>query len=156
MDQRISMITLGVADLDRAAGFYNAMGWRMADESQEGIVFFQLPGMLLGLFPMGELAKDQGRPDAALGVGGVTIALNMPDRAGVDRVYAEALAAGAGPLKAPEEVFWGGYSGYFADPDGHPWEIAHNPFAPLSADGTWTLPSEQGAPKGQSTEGSGQ
>ena len=104
MDQRISMITLGVADLDRSSAFYTAMGWRMADESQEGIVFYQMPGMLLGLFPMAELAKDQGRPGASLGVGGATMAHNMPDRAGVDRVYAEALAAGATPLKAPEQA----------------------------------------------------
>ena len=154
MDQRVSMITLGVADLDRSSAFYAAMGWQMADESQEGIVFYQMPGMLLGLFPMAELAKDQGRAGASLGVGGATLAHNMPDPAGVDRVYAEALSAGATPLKAPEKVFWGGYSGYFADPDGHPWEVAHNPFAPLADDGTWTLPSQQGASGEQNAEGS--
>lgn len=143
MEQRLSLVTLGVADLGRAAAFYEALGWRRAAESQPGIVFFQLQGMVLGLFPLDELAKDQGRPGAPLGTGAVTLAHNLASREEVDEAYAAALAAGATPLKAPEEVFWGGYSGYAADPDGHPWEFAHNPFAPLASDGTLTLPSEQ-------------
>ena len=142
MEQRVSLITLGVADLARAEAFYAALGWRKAAESQEGIAFYQLPGLVLGLFPLAELAKDQGRPDAALGTGAVTLAHNLNSRAEVDATFADAIAAGATSLKQPEEAFWGGYSGYFADPDGHPWEIAHNPLAPLSADGTLTLPSE--------------
>ena len=142
MDQRITMVTLGVADLERAGAFYSALGWRKAEESQPGITFYQCPGMLLGLFPLDELAKDQGREGAELGFGAVNLAQNQSDRETVDGVFAAALAAGATELKAPHEVFWGGYSGYFADPDGHPWEIAHNPFAPLSEDGTLTLPSE--------------
>lgn len=142
MDQRISMVTLGVADLARAGAFYEALGWRKADESQPGITFYQCPGMLMGLFPLDELAKDQGRPGAKLGFGAMNLAQNQPDREAVDAVFAAAITAGATALKEPEEVFWGGYSGYFADPDGHAWEIAHNPFAPMSADGTLTLPSE--------------
>lgn len=142
MEQRITMVILGVADLERAGAFYAALGWRKAEESQPGITFYQCPGMLLGLFPLTELAKDQGREGAVLGFGAMNLAQNQPDRETVDAVFAEALAAGATALKAPHEVFWGGYSGYFADPDGHPWEIAHNPFAPLSEDGTLTLPSE--------------
>ena len=142
MEQRVSLITLGVADLARAEAFYSALGWRKAEESQDGIAFYQLPGLVLGLFPLDELARDQGRPGATLGSGAVTLAHNLNSREDVDATFAEALAAGATVLKQPEEVFWGGYSGYVADPDGHPWEIAHNPFAPLSADGTLTLPSE--------------
>ncbi len=142
MDQRVSMITLGVADLARAEAFYTRLGWRKAAESQEGIVFFQMPGLVLGLFPLAELAKDQGRPGAELGTGAMNLAHNLSSREEVDAVYGEAIAAGAAALKPPEEVFWGGYSGYVTDPDGHPWEFAYNPFAPLSADGTLTLPSE--------------
>ena len=145
MDQRITMVTLGVSDLDRAGAFYGALGWCKAEESQPGITFYQCPGMMMGLFPLIELAKDQGQPDAKLGFGAMSLAQNQPDRETVDAVFRQAIAAGAKVLKKPEPVFWGGYSGYFADPDGHIWEIAHNPFAPLSEDGTLTLPSEQKA-----------
>jgi len=142
MDQRVSLITLGVADLERSARFYEGLGWRRAAESQPGIVFYQLAGMVLGLFPVAELAADQGRPGTELGTGAIALAHNLASREAVDAAFSAALAAGATELKAPEEVFWGGYSGYFADPDGHPWELAHNPFAPLAADGTLTLPSK--------------
>ncbi len=100
-------------------------------------------GALLGLFGRADLAKDQGRPGAALGTGAVTLAQNYEDRAGVDAAWQAALDAGATALKAPEEVFWGGYSGYYADPDGHVWEIAHNPFWPLGEDGSLTLPTPE-------------
>ena len=143
MDQRITMVTLGVADLERAGAFYVALGWRRAEESQPGITFYQCPGMMMGLFPLDELARDQGQPDAILGFGAMNLAQNQKDRETVDAVFQQAIAAGAKALKKPEPVFWGGYSGYFADPDGHIGEIAHNPFAPLSEDGTLTLPSEQ-------------
>ncbi|MBS8271578.1 VOC family protein, partial [Halomonas litopenaei] len=96
-------------------------------------------GMVLGLFGLAPLAKDQGRPDAKLGTGAVTLAQNFTTDADVDAAYAAALAAGATPLKAPEKVFWGGYSGYYADPDGHVWEVAQNPFWTLNADGSLTL-----------------
>ena len=98
-------------------------------------------GLALGLFGLCDLAKDQGRPGAALGTGAVTLAQNFADRAAVDAAYQAALAVGARALKAPQEVFWGGYSGYWADLDGHVWEVAHNPFWPLNADGSLTLPA---------------
>ena len=141
MDQRVSMITLGVADLERAGAYYAALGWRKASESQPGITFYQLQGQVLGLFPLAELAKDQGREGAELGFGAMNLAHNLNSPEEVDAAYAEAIAAGATSLKAPQTVFWGGYSGYVSDPDGHVWEYAHNPFAPLAEDGALTLPS---------------
>ena len=137
----VTLITLGVADLARARDFYAALGWAPAEESQGSIVFIQLAGQILGLFPLEELAKDQGRPGAELGTGAMTLARNFESRENVDAAYALALDAGAAEIKRPEAVFWGGYSGYFADPDGHVWELAHNPDWPLAADGTLTLPS---------------
>lgn len=137
--QRITVVTLGVADLERSRAFYGALGWRPA-EAQEGIAFYQLGGFVLALFGRDALAEDQGRPGAALGTGAMTLAQNFPTEAEVDAAFDTALAAGADPLKRPQKVFWGGYSGYFADPDGHVWELAMNPFWPLSEDGTLTLP----------------
>ncbi|MBM9593442.1 VOC family protein [Roseitranquillus sediminis] len=137
----ITLVTLGVTNLDRARAFYAALGWEAAAESQETVVFIQLAGQVLGLFPLDELAKDQGRPGAALGTGAATLARNLGSREEVDAAFALALSAGATALKRPEAVFWGGYSGYFADPDGHVWEVAHNPFWPLAKDGSLTLPS---------------
>ena len=138
--QRVTLITLGVADLDRARAFYAAWGWTPHPGPAEGVVFYQMQGAALALFPLHDLAADQGRPDAALGTGAVTLAQNCVDRAETDAVWQAAVEAGATPLKRPGQVFWGGYSGYVADPDGHVWEIAHNPFWPLAADGTLTLP----------------
>lgn len=132
--QRITLVTLGVADLARAKAFYAALGWQ-GDDSSPGVVFYDLGGMKMGLFGLADLAEDQGRKGAALGTGAVTLAQNFDSRAAVDAAYALALAAGATALKAPEPVFWGGYSGYYADPDGHVWELAHNPFWTLDADG---------------------
>lgn len=137
--QRVTLITLGVADLARSSAFYAALGWRPT-RPQEGIVFYQMHGTVLALFGLKDLAKDQGRPDAPLGTGAMTLAQNFQTEAEVDAAYALALAAGATRLKAPEKVFWGGYSGYYADPDGHVWEVAMNPFWPLAADGSLTLP----------------
>ena len=141
MDQRVSLITLGVADLARAGAYYAALGWRKAEESQPGITFYQLHGQILGLFPLAQLAMDQGREGAALGFGAMNLAHNVDSPEQVDTAYGEALAAGATGLKPPETVFWGGYSCYVADPDGHVWEYAHNPFFPLAGDGSLTLPS---------------
>ncbi|PWE32383.1 glyoxalase [Maritimibacter sp. 55A14] len=141
--QRVSLITLGCRDLPRARAFYEALGWRASPESQEAVVFFQMKGMVLGLFGLRDLAADQGRPDAPLGVGAVTLAQNFATRAEVDAAYAASLDAGAEGLKPPQEVFWGGYSGYWADPEGHVWEVAMNPFWPLSEDGTLTLPEPE-------------
>lgn len=137
--QRVTLITLGVADLDASRAFYAALGW-METSAQEGVVFYQMNGLVLALFGRDDLAKDQGRADATLGTGAMTLAQNFTDTAAVDAAYALALSAGAVALKAPEAVFWGGYSGYYADPDGHVWEVAHNPFWPLHADGSLTLP----------------
>lgn len=140
--QRVNLITLGVEDLDRAKAFYAALGWQPA-EQQEGVAFYRMQGAALGLFGKGPLAEDQGRPGAELGTGAMTLAQNFQDRAGVDQAYAAALAAGARELKAPEEVFWGGYSGYYADPDGHVWELAHNPFWTVNDDGSLTIPDPE-------------
>tara|TARA_R110002049_G_scaffold103319_1_gene249523 strand:+ start:832 stop:1278 length:447 start_codon:yes stop_codon:yes gene_type:complete len=139
--QRVTLITLGVDDLPRAKAFYNALGWVEA-RALESVVFFQMQGAVLGLFGRAALAEDQGRKGAALGTGAMSLAQNFSTRAEVDTAFATALAAGASALKAPEEVFWGGYSGYYADPDGHVWELAMNPFWPLNADGTLTLPDD--------------
>ncbi len=138
--QRVTLITLGVADLDRSKAFYGALGWNPTREMTGEVVFYQINGMALGLFGLNALAKDQGRPDAKLGTGATTLAQNFAAESEVDAAYAMALQAGATPLKAPERVFWGGYSGYYADPDGHVWEVAHNPFWDLNADGSLTLP----------------
>lgn len=138
--QRVTLITLGVADLDRARDFYARWGWVPHPSSAPGVSFYQMNGAALALFGMDDLAKDQGRPGATLGTGAVTLAQNCADDAETDAVFQAALEAGATCLKSPEKVFWGGYSGYFTDPDGHVWEIATNPFWPLADDGGLTLP----------------
>lgn len=137
--QRVTLITLGVTDLSVARAFYAALGWRPVEE-QEGVSFYQMDGMGLGLFGLEDLAKDQGRAGTKLGTGAITLAQNMADRAAVDAAWDRAMQAGALALKAPEEVFWGGYSGYYADPDGHVWELAHNPFWALDDSGRLTIP----------------
>jgi hypothetical protein len=138
--QRVTLITLGVADLARSRAFYEGLGWQPHGQPPEGVVFYQMHGCVLALFGQDDLARDQGRAGAALGTGAVTLAQNFPTEAEVDRAFASALAAGARALKRPQKVFWGGYSGYYADPDGHVWEVAMNPFWPLSPDGSLTLP----------------
>jgi hypothetical protein len=138
--QRVTLITLGVADLERSKAFYGALGWVPTQDEGE-VVFYQINGLVLGFFGLGPLANDQGRPDAQLGTGAMTLAQNFPTDEEVDAAYDLALKAGATALKAPEKVFWGGYSGYYADPDGHVWEVAQNPFWPLNADGSLTLPN---------------
>jgi len=143
--QRITLVTLGVADMTRSRAFYAALGWQMHPQSQDAVTFYQANGFVFGLFGMADLAQDQGRPGAQLGTGAATLAQNFATEAEVDAAYAAALAAGATPLKAPNKVFWGGYSGYFSDPDGHVWELAVNPFWPLNADGSLTLPGASDA-----------
>ena len=138
--KRITLITLGTADLAAARAFYARLGWQEHAESQPGVAFIQLQGQALALFGQADLAADQGRPGARLGTGAMTLAQNFATEAEVDAAVAAALAAGATALKAPEKVFWGGYSGYWADPDGHVWEVAMNPFWPLNDDGSLTLP----------------
>lgn len=137
--QRVTLITLGVSDLARAKAFYAALGWTPAEVRDE-VAFYQLNGLVLGLFGKADLAADQGRPGATLGTGAMTLAQNFETEAEVDAAFATALAAGATALKAPQKVFWGGYSGYVADPDGHVWELAMNPFWPLAPDGSLSLP----------------
>ena len=137
--QRVTLITLGVRDLPRARAFYAALGWSPAEEA-DGISFYQMNGLVLRLFGLQALAADQGRPDATLGTGAMTLAQNFSTEAEVDTAFELAMSAGATALKRPEKVFWGGYSGYYADPDGHVWEVAMNPFWPLADDGSLTLP----------------
>lgn len=137
--QRVTLITLGVEDLERSKSFYADLGWTVASE-QPGVIFYQMNGQALGLFGVDALADDQGRPGVALGTGAMTLAQNFVSREDVDAAWNTALAAGAEVLKPPQEVFWGGYSGYYADPDGHVWEIAHNPFWELDETGSLILP----------------
>ncbi len=136
MEQRVSLITLGVRDLEKATAFYRAMGWEEL-ESPDGIVVFDLLGQTLGLYPIEALAKDMGLPVQELGQGASTLSYNGRTRSEVDAVMAAAAKAGAEILKKPEEVFWGGYGGYFRDPEGHFWEVTMNPFAPLRKDGAF-------------------
>lgn len=137
--QRINLVTLGVDDLTRSRAFYAALGWTETSWT-EGVVFYQMAGMALGLFGKAALAEDQGRAGTTLETGAITLAQNFTTAEDVDHAFAQAVAAGATSLKTPEAVFWGGYSGYFADPDGHVWELAHNPFWTVEADGTITIP----------------
>ena len=137
MDQRVSLITLGVADLDRARRFYEALGWQRGNASDD-VVFFQAGGMIVALWSREQLAEDSCVSDTG-GWGGVTLAYNTSSPAEVDAVIAEAEAAGAAIPRHGAETFWGGYSGIFIDPDGHPWEVAHNPHWTIAADGTVTL-----------------
>lgn len=139
--QRVSLVTLGVADLAGARAFYARLGWREHRASQDGVAFFQMQGAVLALFERDDLAADQGRAGAVLGTGAITLAQNFATEAEVDAAFGAALTAGGTALKAPEKVFWGGYSGYWADPDGHVWEVAMNPFWPLAEDGSLTLPA---------------
>lgn len=137
MEPRVSLVTLGVADLDRARRFYEALGWR--DEStDDGVVFFQCGGMVVGLWDRAALAKDSVADDPG-GWGGITLAYNVREPADVDTVVAEVTAAGGTVHRAPQETFWGGYSALVADPDGHRWEIAHNPHWHITDDGQTRL-----------------
>lgn len=137
MEQRVSLVTLGVSDLDRARAFYEALGWSPTGPTDD-VVFFQAGGMVFGLWSRESLAEDSGVTDPG-GWGGVTLAHNVRSPAEVDTVIAEARSAGATISKEPAETFWGGYSGAFVDPDGHTWEIAHNPGWTITDDGSVRL-----------------
>jgi catechol 2,3-dioxygenase-like lactoylglutathione lyase family enzyme len=141
MKPRVSLITLGVDDLARARRFYEAgLGWNVSGAGNEHVVFIQLAGGVgLALFSRKSLAEDAHLADEGSGFSGITLAQNLESKEAVDAAMGKALAAGAKLLKKPEDVFWGGYSGYFADPEGHVWELAWNPFFPLSVDGGITL-----------------
>lgn len=138
MEQRLSLVTLGVTDLARARAFYEALGWSTGAAPADDIVFFQTGGMIVGLWGRDELAGDSGVEDNG-GWGGVTLAHNVRSPAEVDAVIDEARAAGARIAREGAETFWGGYSGVFVDPDGHPWEVAHNPFWTIADDGSTRL-----------------
>lgn len=139
MDQRLSLITLGVRDLDRAVKFYGALGWKPANDfEKQDVAFFQGPGMVIALWNREELAKDSEVEDAG-GWGGVGLAYNTTSSEDVDAVLAEAEAAGAKIGRRGSETPWGGYSGIFIDPDGHPWEVAVNPEWTINEDGSTTI-----------------
>jgi predicted lactoylglutathione lyase len=135
MRQRVSVVTLGVLDLGRARRFYEALGWRTGAQPQDDVVFFQAGEMVLALWDRAKLAQDSCVEDSG-GWGGVTLALNLGSPEEVDAVTEQARAAGARIGREPSETFWGGYSAVIVDPEGHPWEIAHNPH--------WTLTPEGG------------
>jgi uncharacterized protein len=138
MDQRLSVVTLGVEDLGRARSFYEAIGWSSACPADSDVVFFQSGGMVLALWDRNRVADDCG-VELGTGFGGVNLARNVGSTAEVDTAVAEAHAAGATVSREPGTTFWGGYSGVFLDPDGHPWEVAHNPHWTLAPDGSVLL-----------------
>jgi catechol 2,3-dioxygenase-like lactoylglutathione lyase family enzyme len=139
VEQRLSLITLGVDDLALARAFYEGMGWATRAAPDDDVVFFRTPGCILALWDRAKLAEDSAVSDPG-GWGGITLAYNVRSAEEVDRVLADVERAGGTILRAGGETFWGGYSGVFADPAGHPWEVAHNPHWTLEADGSITLP----------------
>jgi catechol 2,3-dioxygenase-like lactoylglutathione lyase family enzyme len=141
MDQRLSLITLGVSDVSRAQAFYEALGWHLdggVDDETDHVAFFQMTGLILALWDRGKLARDSGVQDPG-GWGGVTLAYNVRSPAEVDAVLAEARDAGATIARSGARTIWGGNSGLFIDPDGHPWEVAHNPTWTVHEDGRTTI-----------------
>jgi uncharacterized protein len=139
VEQRISLATLGVRDLVRARAFYEALGWTTRAAPDDDVVFFRSGGMVLALWDRARLAEDSGVEDGG-GWGGVTLAHNVRSPEEVDAVVEEARSAGANIVREPAETFWGGYSAAFTDPDGHPWEIGHNPRWTIRDDGSLELP----------------
>lgn len=140
MEQRLSLVTLGVNDLDLSRTFYRNLGWKESSYSGDDVAFFQVGGMVLGLWDRKKLAEDSTAEDTK-GWGGVTLAYNTRTQSQVDAVIEEARFAGATIGREPAETFWGGYSGVFIDPDGHPWEVAHNPDWEIDDDGAVRLPA---------------
>ena len=143
MEPRISLITLGVADVGRARAFYEALGWRASSASGPEVAFFQGNGLALVLFSRQSFVEDAGITDSPPGFSGIALAYNGRSKTEVNAVHARAVSAGATSVKAPRDTAWGGYSGYFADPDGHLWEVAWNPFFPLDERGNLSLPDSQ-------------
>jgi catechol 2,3-dioxygenase-like lactoylglutathione lyase family enzyme len=142
MEQRLSMVTLGVADLARSRRFYEeGLGWKAAKAGDGNVAFFQLGGVVLALWGRAALAEDARLPEAGGGFRGLALAHNVRRREETDAILAQAEAAGGRILKPAEDTFWGGYAGYFADPDGHLWEVAWNPHFPLGEDGSLRLPA---------------
>jgi uncharacterized protein len=138
VDQRVTLITLGVADVEAAKAFYERLGWRVGLYLEE-TAFFQAGGSIVTLWSREKLAEDSGVTDGG-GWGGITLAHNVGSPEEVDRVIEEARAAGGTISREPATTFYGGYAGVFLDPDGHPWEVAHNPGFPLAEDGSISLP----------------
>jgi uncharacterized protein len=138
MEQRVSLVTLGVRDLRGARAFYEALGWRTNAAPDDDVVFFQAGGMIVALWGRAELAEDSGVEDSG-GWGGIALAHNVRSPREVDAVLAEAESAGATVTRPGAETFWGGYSGAFTDPEGHAWEVAHNPHWTLAEDGSVSL-----------------
>jgi hypothetical protein len=135
MEPRLSLITLGVADVARARAFYEALGFKAGLASQESVAFLDAGGVVLALWGRAALAEDATVADSAPGFSGIALAHNAPNEADVDKTLKEVVAAGGKLVKPAAKTFWGGYAGYFADPDGHLWEVAHNPYFKLGADG---------------------
>ena len=140
MEQRVSLITLGVRDLARARAFYEALGWTTRADPGDDVAFFEAGGMVVALWDRARLAEDSGVEDSG-GWGGMTLAHNVRSPDEVDAVTEEARAAGATVVREPAKTFWGGYSAAFTDPDGHPWEVAHNPHWTIRDDGSVELPA---------------
>lgn len=140
MEPRLSLVTLGVSDVARSREFYEALGFRASAASNESVVFFATGGAVLALYGKAALAADAGVPDDGMGFTRVALAHNVTRPEDVSNVLAEAEAAGGRLVKPAQKAFWGGTSGYFADPDGHLWEVAHNPFFPFDEEGRLTLP----------------
>lgn len=136
MQQRISLITLGVRDMEGTAAFYEALGW-IRVETQDGVIAFDLIGQTLGLYPLEKLAEDIGMAVEDMGRGATTFSHNVREKDEVAPLLAKAEAAGGRILRPASDVFWGGYMGYFADPEGNIWEVSHNPFSPLADDGSF-------------------
>lgn len=141
VEQRLSLITLGVTDLTRSIAFYEGLGWRRALRSADGVAFFQLGGVGLALFPLTDLAADAGLPnEPTAGFRGIALAHNVRRREEVDTAVETFSRLGGSVVQAPEEKPWGGYGAYVADPDGHLWEIAWNPGFPLDESGNLLIP----------------
>lgn len=142
MEPRVTLITLGVADVAKARAFYEALGFKASPASAGGVAFFKAGGVVLALYDQADLASDLGQTVPAGGVrsGAITLAHNTRNRADVDHVLAHAARCGASNVKAATATHWGGYCGYFSDPDGHIWEVTHNPAWPLDSDGALELP----------------
>ncbi|MDZ4724637.1 MAG: VOC family protein [Leptospira sp.] len=141
MKQKINLITLGVRDLKRSLDFYEkGLGWKKSNQSQETVAFFQLNGIVLSLFNRSSLAEDANVEEKPTGFSSITLAYNAESEIEVDEVINKVRNLGANILKEPQKVFWGGYSAYFSDLDGHLFEVAHNPFFPLNVKGEVELP----------------
>ena len=141
MEQRVSLITLGISDLDRARRFYEGLGWKTGASPADDVAFFQAGGMVVSLWDRAKLAEDSAVEEGT-GWGGIALAYNTRSNEEVDEVIEEARAAGATIGREPGDTFYGGYSGIFIDPDGYPWEVAHNPSWTVEEDGSVTLPKD--------------